>query len=227
MRITNDNKPTHVFEHHFQLHCPHCGVHSNMSAVSIPRYEYLRRFQPETVGIAYRCDSCNHPIFLRFPIIRYEGSQVIIDHKQPEEVEKHQETFEYKYPPDEVAADFKEALTCYSNSCSNAFAAMCRRTIQSACTELGAPGKDKVKHQLIELKKMTNLDDDTYDILQQIIISGHDGAHPHLPKLSEDRAAVLLELMKDVLYQLFVRTEKIKEAIDLRKKDIDAAKNTT
>ena len=33
----------------------------------------------------------------------------------------------------------------------------------------------------------------------------HDGVHPHLPKLSEERAAVLLELTRDALYQLFVR----------------------
>jgi len=228
MLVNSNNDPTSVFDKHFQLQCPHCGVYSNVSAISIPRYEYLLRFRPEKIGIAYRCDSCNQPIFLRFHVESYEpGSHRIRIEDKFEEVERDQETFEYQYLPKNVAKDFKEALVCYSNSCFNAFAAMCRRSIQSAFTELGATGKDRVQNQLTEIKDVTKLDDDTYDILQQIIISGHDGAHPHLPKLSAERAAVLLELMKDVLYQLFVRTAKIQEAIDLRKKVIDESKGET
>ena len=52
--------------------------------------------------------------------------------------------------------------------------------------------------------------------LKAIILAGHDGAHPHLPKLSAERAAVLLELAKDALYQLFVRKAKIEESVRLR-----------
>ena len=48
------------------------------------------------------------------------------------------------------------------------------------------------------------------------MLAGHDGAHPHLPKLSAERAAVLLELIKDALYQLFVRKAKIEESARLR-----------
>ena len=60
-------------------------------------------------------------------------------------------------------------------------------------------------------------DEETFRILHQLMLSGHDGAHPHLPALSEARAAILMQLMKDVLYQLFVRPAKIREASALRK----------
>jgi hypothetical protein len=64
---------------------------------------------------------------------------------------------------------------------------------------------------------MAEIDDETYELLKQIIVHGHDGAHPHLPALSVERAAVLLELMKDVLYQLYVRRAKLQEAMAARK----------
>lgn len=221
--IYRDNDPQYVFDKHYALRCPHCGVQSNITAVSIPRYEYLARFRPQEVGITYRCDSCNAPVFLRFRVAKYEtdNSKIWLS-SEYKEVERPQETYEFQYLPKPVAEDFGEALTCYSNGCLNAFAAMCRRCVQSASAELGADGKDKVLNQLRDLKGMASIDNETFDTLKQITISGHDGAHPHLPKLSEKRAAVLLELMKDVLYQLFVRGAKIREAVESRKQDIES-----
>lgn len=128
------------------------------------------------------------------------------------------ETFDFQYLPQAVAEDFKEALSCYSEGCYNAFAAMARRTVQSVSADLGAKGSDKVLGQLKDLKEMAQIDDETFEVLKQIVVGGHDGVHPHLPPLSVERAGVLLELMKDVLYQLFVRKAKVQEAITLRNK---------
>jgi hypothetical protein len=225
MILRQNNDPTDVFDTHFALKCPHCQVQSNISAIAIPRYEYMQRFRPQSVGIAYRCDSCNSPVFLRFLVEDYASDWVRISHTF-EEVEHPQETFEFEHLPQGVAADFREALTCYSHACFNAFAAMCRRCIQSSSTALGAEGKDKVMAQLNELKSTAEIGDDTYAILEQIVISGHDGVHPYLPALSKERAAVLLELMKDVLYQLFVRKAKIQQSIELRRKQISETKES-
>jgi Domain of unknown function (DUF4145) len=227
MFILPDNTPTYMFDRDFSLTCPHCGVRSNISAVSFPRFEYIRRFQLSKVGIVYRCDACNEPIFLRFMITFNQVNGRYYIQEGYEEVERPQETFEFKYLSGDVRDDFAEALGCYSNQLLNAFAAICRRTIQSACTQLGAGGTDKVMNQLKDLKELTQIDDDTFAALKQIIIDGHDGAHPHLPKLGTARAAVLLELMKDVLYQLFVRPTKLKEATALRAAAIEASKGKT
>lgn len=221
MRLTADNNPQPIFDKHFSIRCPHCGIPSNITAISIPRYEYLARFLPDLVGIAYRCDSCNSPIFLRFEIEKYELRNGYIEiSDEYHEIERPQETFEYTYLPTEVEQDFREALTSYSNSCFNAFAAMCRRCVQSICSNLGAKGKDKVLNQLQDLKEMAEIDEETFDVLKQIVIDGHDGAHPHLPSLNPDRANVLLELMKDVLYQIYVRKGKLQEAMQMRKQAI-------
>jgi len=222
MLLQSNNNPESIFDQHFALSCPHCGVQSNITAISIPRYEFLVRFRPETVGIVYRCDSCNHPVFLRFAVDKYElGNNRIIFSDNYQEVERPAETFEFTYLEREVEENFREALTCYSHLCFNAFASICRRTVQNVCADLGAKGKDKVLAQLQDLKDMAEIDDETFGLLKQVIIEGHDGAHPHLPKLNSNRAAVLLELMKDVLYQLYVRKGKLQEAMALRKHAID------
>lgn len=223
--ITRDNDTQQVFDYHLALRCPHCGVQSNLSAVSIPRYEYAIRFQTITVGIVYRCDSCNAPVFLHFEATPDGGNNRLIIHEDSwKEVERASETFDFEYLPESVASDFRETLTCYSQLCLNAFAAMCRRTVQSTSANLGADGKDKVLTQLTDLKEMAQIDDDTFTVLRQVVIDGHDGAHPNLPSLNPERAAVLLELMKDVLYQLYVRKGKLNEAMLLRRQAIEQEK---
>ncbi len=217
MRLRNDNNPQDIFDHHYSLNCPHCGAYSNITAISIPRYEFLVRFKPKKVGIVYRCDSCNQPIFLEFDINNYHlsGNEIIFSENY-KEIERPTETFDFLYLDEKVADDFREALTCYTNLCLNAFAAMCRRTVQSVCSDLGADGKDRVLNQLKDLKEMAEIDDETFTVFKQIIIDGHDGAHPHLPSLNKDRASILLELIKDVLYQLYVRKGKLQKAMQLR-----------
>ncbi|MCA9837739.1 MAG: DUF4145 domain-containing protein [Trueperaceae bacterium] len=225
MLVNKDNHYQLIFDKHYSVKCPHCSITASLSATSIPRFELLVRLKPEKVGIGYICNSCKEPVFLKFLVEKTETSNVYISDSF-EEVEFAQETFELQYLPEEVAQDFKEALDCYSMGCWNAFAAMSRRTIQTSSSVLGSEGNSKVQNQISDLKEMGVVDEETFEQLKTIIISGHDGAHPHLPKLEKDRASVLLQLMKDVLYQLFVRVEKIKEANSLRLKAIQDKSNS-
>ena len=212
--INDGNSLQSISDKHFTTKCPHCNTKSGLSLVSAPRYEYMRRFKPEWVGFVYRCDACNQPVFLKSRVIEL-ASPVSLDENMVE-IERPAESFDLQHLPEEVADDFKEALTCYSNSCWNAFAAMTRRVLQSAATHLGSEGSTKVQQQLEDLRQMGVVKKEGFDQLKAIMLAGHDGAHPHLPKLSAERAAVLLELTKDALYQLFVRKAKIEESVRLR-----------
>jgi hypothetical protein len=216
MILQQNENAVEIIDRHIKLKCPHCSVVSGLSAISIPRYELLKRYRPKSVGIAYQCDVCQETVFLRFRVTYDFGNHRVIIPDQYTEIELPQEEYEFKYLPQTVSDDLKEALTCYSNSCFNAFASMCRRTIQSSSTQLGAEGKDKVLRQIEDLKAMAQIDDETFEVLKTIVIAGHDGAHPYLPSLTPERAEILLELMKDVLYQLFVRKKKIEEASEKR-----------
>ena len=211
--LGSDNNLQHLLDSDLTLRCPHCSVTAGMSIVSVPRFELVHRFKVREIGLVYRCDSCNRPVVLLYEIELGNPIRIPDEFTQ---VQNALEPFEHQYLPAEVAEDFREALVCYAQNCWNAFAAMCRRCIQSVSTNLGAQGTTKVKNQLQDLKDMGVADEKTFEQLRQIMLSGHDGAHPHLPKLSRDRAAVLMQLMKDVLYQLYVRPGKIKEAAALR-----------
>lgn len=213
-----------VVDKHFRITCPHCSTLSGLSAISLPDYALATRYQPKDLGVAYQCDACKTTVFLRFSV-RYDPGSAKIWLNEYSEVEQAKESYDFNYLPPEIAEDFREALTCYSNQCFNAFAAMCRRTIQSTSTYLGASGGDKVQRQIEDLKEVAEIDEDTFLTLKSIITTGHDGAHPHLPKLSSDRAETLLELIKDVLYQLIVRKKKIEEAAAKRKIAIEQLKN--
>lgn len=220
MRLHSNNN-TELFNASINTDCPHCGNSTNLILVAPPHFPSMQRFKPKKVGMVFLCASCLKPIFLKFIVLGYETNAVNINNEF-ELVERPSIEFEFEFIPEPVVSDFKEALDCYSNSSFNAFGAMCRRTIQSSATELGAKGKSKVQNQLKEMKEMADIDDGTFDVLKQIIIDGHDGAHPHLPNLGPDRAEILLELIKDVMYQLFVRKGKLKKASELRKKQIES-----
>lgn len=212
-QIPSNNDPQNILDSDLTLRCPHCNVHAGMTAISIPRYELVHRFRLNQVGVVFRCDACNKPVFLQFAVELNNPLRLSEDYKQIQGALEH---FEHKYLPPEVAEDFKEALVCYASSSYNAFAAMCRRCLQSVATDLGADGSTKIEAQLKDLREMGIADDETFGQLKQIMLAGHDGAHPHLPKLSQDRAGILLQLMKDVLYQLYVRPGKVREAAELR-----------
>jgi hypothetical protein len=155
-------------------------------------------------------------VFLLHEILDMSGSAIKLS-TEFKQVNAAVEPFEMQYLSGAVSDDFSEALTCYSHSCWNAFASMCRRCIQSVSASLGAEGSSKVQAQIKELQAMGVADEETFEQLHQIMLSGHDGAHPHLPPLSPARAAVLMQLMKNVLYQLFLRPAKIREASALRR----------
>ena len=140
MFIDSHGRLGHTHEQHLAVKCPHCQVMSHITPVSTPGYAQLLRYKPKHVGIVYRCDSCNSPVFLKYPVKAYGSDRVELSTSYAE-IEKPKEKFGYMYLPEKTEALFKEALTCYSNNCPNAFASMCRRTSQAIFHDLGGAGK--------------------------------------------------------------------------------------
>ena len=136
--IDHTNMVQHIADKTFSTTCPHCNAFSGLSLVSAPRYEYMQRFKSAWVGFVFRCDACNQPVFMKSRVLAL-SDHVSLDDAMIE-IERSAESFELQHLPPDVAADFKEALTCYSNSCWNAFAAMTRRTLQSTRHSSGDRG---------------------------------------------------------------------------------------
>ena len=112
---------------------------------------------------------------------------------------------------------FKEALSCYSAGCFNAFGSMSRRTAQSLFRELGERGKLELFDTLQEIRALAELDDDTFAALRSVLFGSDSDPWPNQPQLDAERAGILLEVMRDLLYQTFVRKARLLQAMTFRK----------
>jgi hypothetical protein len=180
----------------------------------LPDLEIVSKRELKAVAAGYACDNCNGPIPIVWSYVKPDGIGVVL--ALGREVLRVREPFDFAHVPDPVKAPIEEALDCLSVNAYNGFAAMCRRTIQAACTELGAEGSTKVEAQIRELKQIGALDDETFPAVYQIMLGGHDGAHPQLPSVDQDRARLLLQMLRDVIYELFTRHGRAREAAQKR-----------
>jgi hypothetical protein len=209
-RLHNDQ------ERSLALLCPHCQVYSHITAVSIPQYSELVASRPNHVGVVYRCDSCSAPIFLKFAVKMYAANRVELATNFVE-LERAREKFNFTYLPENVERLFREALGCYSAGCFNAFASMCRRTAQTVFQDLGENGRLRIFEQVREAREMAGIDNDTYGIVKKVLFSSDSDPPPHWPEITTSEAGVLLELVKDMLYEAYVRKGKLQQAMMVRK----------
>ena len=218
----------HDQERSLALVCPACQVYSHITAVSVPQYDELIASRPNHIGVVYRCDSCNAPIFLKFAVKIYAANRVELANDFVE-LERAREKFSFTYLPENTEKLFREALECVSNGCFNAFASMCRRTTQAMFDDLGENGRLRVFDQVNEARQMAEIDPDTFNVVKKVIFGSDSEPHPALPELTSYEAGVLLEVMKDVLYQSYVRLGKLQQAMMVRRffSDEDSEKITT
>jgi hypothetical protein len=198
----------------FGLECPYCGVYSHMTPQSIPAVETVIRHRPKHVGLVYQCDACRAPVFLRFAVKGYGESSIEL-FRNFVELERPKERFPFSYLPAHTEALFREALSCYSNNNFNAFASMCRRAAASAFSALGESGKFRAFDEVLVAQNIAGIDEDNFAPIKQILFEAEQ--EEDLPILSRAQAGVLLEVMKDMLYQCFVRRGKLTRAIKVRR----------
>jgi hypothetical protein len=197
-----------------RLECPYCGVYSHMSPESVPDTDDLLRHRPAHVGLVGRCNSCQAPVFLRFAVKAYGDSQIELN---PEfvELERPKEKFAFSYLPDRTEVLFREALACYSTGSFTAFALMCRRSATSAYEALGEGGKLRAFEEVMVAQEIAAIDDETFAPVKTILFE--TGDEEVLPTLTRAQAGILLEVLKDMFYQCFVRHGKLTRAIKVRR----------
>lgn len=213
--IDKDDKFHHAHGQHFAVVCPSCAVLSHITPVSTPRYEELDRFKPKAVGIVYRCDACSAPVFLKYQVKSYADDRVELSSNYLE-IERPVEQFDFTYLPEESELLFREALTCFSHNAMNAFASMCRRTVRQLFRDLGETGKMQIFDQCNEIRELAEIDDQTFELVRRILFDSEDGRES-MPVINASQAGVLLEFMRDILYQSYVRKGKLQQAMMMRR----------
>lgn len=196
--------------------CPHCHRQAALTPVSTPGFEVLRQHAPRRVGIVFRCEACGAPRFFRYTVRRITDTRIELA-TRGQELERAPERYPYSHLPAAVARLFREALVCHASDCFNAFASMCRRTAEAAFAELGESGRLRMFDGLEDIIALCELDAATAQRLHAVIFGGGDPRPDPLPELDADTAAVLLEAMKDLLYQIFVRREKLLRTLRMRR----------
>jgi hypothetical protein len=201
-------------EERIGLECPYCGMHAHMSPQSVPDAASLLRDKPKHVGLVYKCDACDAPVFLRFAVREYKDNRVEL-YRNFVELERPKERFAFSYLPKHTEVLFREALACYSGNNFNAFASMCRRSSLSAFDALGEGGKLRAFEEVMVAQEIVGIDDDSFAPIKSVLFGS--GQHEDLPLLNRAQAGILLEVMKDMFYQCFVRRGKLSRAVKVRR----------
>jgi hypothetical protein len=202
--------------------CPHCGAHSQLIPIAAPAYEVLAETRPKHAGLLFRCAVCNEPRFVR-AIIRSVDDERVELAPNLVEVERARERFQFGYLPDTVEQLLRETLDCYSLGALNAFATMCRRTTRTALRTLDAGAKNRWHDTLIDVLRVCEVDAVTAHSVETVLFA--DDADP--PEITPDEAAVLVEALKDLFYQSYVRTAKLRAAMRMRRFFADESANVT
>jgi hypothetical protein len=215
MFVSRDGEFHHDHGQHFALTCASCGVFSHMTPIAVPDFGELSRHKPPETGLVFRCDNCNSPVFLRFPVKAYTAEQVELSTNFVE-VERPKEHFDFTYLPEELEVLFREALECYSVNALNAFASMSRRSIQYVFKDLGETGKIRIFEQCNEIRTLAEVDSPTFNAVRRVLFDT-DAVREGMPLLTPVEAGVLLEFMRDILYESYVRKGRLQQAMMMRR----------
>jgi hypothetical protein len=210
----------------YSLECPHCGAESHMRVGSVPDFRQMQMHRPKQIGIALHCEACNKPVFIRYRVRSYQPHKIEF---MPggQQIERPAETFSHQYLPPAVAETFRDALGCYSNDFRNAFAVMCRRTALAAFESLGDRGKMRCYEQASEIQRLADIRDEDFEIVRKIIFEMELEKSGAVPSLTHMQTIILLETMKDMLHQAYVRGGKLQKALQLRRYFAEQAEEAT
>lgn len=196
------------------MECPHCGAIGPMTVTAYPAFNKLKAERPAQVGIVLQCAGCKAPVFLRYRTRAWRDDRVEL-HPLPQPVEQPPERFSLSYLPPAVAARFREALACFSSGLWQAFAAMCRQTARAVFEDVGDAGRLRVYDLVAEVQELGDIDEATFNAVRRIIFD--PDASKQEPDFDRRQAAVLLETMKDLLTQTYVRRAKLRQALKVRR----------
>src|SRR6195256_6262282 len=205
----------HDQEKNLVVTCPHCQAVAHITPTAVPRFEDLQLYRPNQVGIVYLCDACHAPIFLRFTVRVYGATRIELS-PQFTEVERAREKFSFAYIPEDVELLFREALTCFSQGAYNAFASMCRRTAQAMFADLGEAGRLRLFDELNAVRELADIRPGSLAELKRVLFGAELDARSALPLFDGYEAGIMLEVVKDLLYEAYVRKGKLQQAIMVR-----------
>jgi hypothetical protein len=196
--------------------CPHCGALAQLLPLATPSFDALLQARPQHVGVVFRCAACSEPRFLRAAVRAFEPERVELSANLVE-IEKPRERFQFSYLGEDVEKLLREAFDCYTANCHTAFALLSRLAVDAALKNVDPVTRRRWQEALREVLQIAEVDSDTGRALEAALF----GDPSVLPSVGPEAAAVLIEAVKDLFYQAYVRTAKLRAAMKMRRYFVD------
>jgi hypothetical protein len=118
----------------------------------------------------------------------------------------------------------REAFECYRANCHTAFALLSRLAVDTALRDLDSATRRRWQESLREVLQIAEVESDTGRAIEAALFG--DASAP--PTISPQGAAVMIEAVKDLFYQSYVRTAKLRAAMKMRRFFVDeSVRNVT
>lgn len=192
------------------LRCPNCGVFARMTLLAAPSWAVLQRERPARLGLILDCPACSLPVFLRSGPLVYHDDHIECEDAF-QQVIAPRERFDLHLLPATIRDLVEEALGVYADGHFQAFALLANRIATLGAGELGPNGKLALFNAVTAAAQSAGIETPMLRLCRDILFELD--AHDEVPALSAARAAVLLALLRDMLYQGFVRPGKLREAM--------------
>ena len=131
--------------------------------------------------------------------------------------DKRTDRFNFSFLPTEVATYFRDALGCYRAGMLPGFTALCRLTADATFRDLGEGSKLRIFDQVEEIAGLAGLDDNAYRQIRDIIFDTDNITLFQPNGLDRETAAVLLETMKEILHQTYIRRGLLRQKLRMRR----------
>jgi hypothetical protein len=181
-----------------RFQCPWCGENSNVA------HQQAIQTPDSRAAFLVICEggNCRRPVMVTAQFYSTtDGGRSVVDGLFPSQ------RMNYKPDgvPDDIAADFEEALNCQAAGFNLGAATVGRRTLQAALLDKGAKKRDLVD-------QINELPDDILShplkvAAQHVRLIGNDAAH--VRAVSADDVASLVDFVELLLEQLYVLPHEI------------------
>ena len=198
--------------------CPSCNVHVEAKVLAHHCYEktVIREdfFDPterqytEDVFTFAACIRCNRPLLIRGGYYVMEGNSIPQD--EPRRV----------YPPDKampqavpnaVARPYLEACQAYKVKLYDSCVTMCRKTLEAVCGQCGE-SQGALSRRLDRLLQRGVIDKEMFEWMQELRLSGNQGAHAGSEGVHEAEAKDMLEFARAMLLYAFEIPKRLQQS---------------
>lgn len=192
------------FRYSFSGECPHCNERSVFTRTTDPHRRELE-YQVFQLTAAMECQGCQGYI-LGIVIVSRDQWEYLIHYPLGTPDDSVSPAV-----PTSIAADFSEALRCFFIRSYKACVAMCRRSVEASCTDLGAKGKN-LKERIDYLATTGRITEPLKDMAHKVRLTANEELHgkpDDLDAFTEPEAAGIVEFVREYFHHVYVMPEKL------------------